>query len=205
MSNKIIDLTGDQIESALQVVHNADGSPLAGSPNHVNSGNIHTYVTAAIDGSLNNGPKITASTFNGTTLVDSLDTLATNADDDKLATTLAIKNYVQAQPMVTVANIYWQGGVSNAVVVTNDANIVTVNTNVEEISGGDDKVTVNVVANGAAKYLILGTTVTNNSGALGLTTNQYSSFFDASNSDVLLNLTGTARPVELNLTIIRFA
>jgi hypothetical protein len=193
MANKIIDLTGDQIESALGVVHNADGAPTAGSPNHVNSGNIHTFVTAAIDGSLNNGPKITASTFNATTLVDSLDTLATNVDDEKLATTLAIKNYVQAQPMVTVSNASLPT-LSGTWTVVNDSTNATINTTATSGSNG----TINVVANTGAKYFIVGQYQLDSDDPV---VNVFD-FFDASNLDVLANLSGLRFA---NLTIIRFA
>lgn len=194
MANKIIDLTGDEIESALGVVHNADGAPTAGSPNHVSSGNIHTFVSAAIDGSLNNGPKVTVDTINATTLVDSVDTLATNADDEKLATTLAIKNYVQAQPMVTVSNASLPSA-SGTWTVVNDSNNVTINTTASAAADG----TINIVANTDAKYLIVG------QYQQGLATSQVVNvfdFFDASNADVLANLSGLRFA---NLTIIRFA
>lgn len=193
MANKIIDLTGDEIESALGVVHNADGAPIAGSPNHVSSGNIHTYITAAIDGSLNNGPKITASTFNTTTLVDSLDTLATNATDEKLATTLAIRNYVQAQPIVTVSNASLPSE-SGTWTEVNDNTNVTINTTATSGSNG----TINVVSNANAKYLVVGQYQEQDDDPV---VNVFD-FFNASNADVLVNLSGLSFA---NLTIIRFA
>ena len=195
MANKIIDLTGDAIETALQLVDTStsvDQAPTAGSSFLCTSGTLYTYIDAAIDGSLNNGPKITADTFNATTLVNQTDTLAGNISNAKVATTAAIRDYVQAQPRATVSNIAYDGGNTPATVTNLDGN-VTINTSVS-----NERLTINLIANENAHYLLLGTTQNP-----GLTTpaNVHFDFYNAANLDVLMNTTGL---VGANLTIIRF-
>ena len=201
MANKIIDLTGDAIETALQLVDTSvsvDQAPTAASSYFVTSGTLHTYIGAAIQGSLANGPKITASTFSDNTLVDQNDTIATNISNDKVATTAAIRDFVLDQNRASVSNVFWDGNSATAT-VTNIDNNASINAS---ISGNE--LTLNLIANEDARYLVTGTysdsVQTGVGGGVNIVEN-LSSFFNASNLDVLINKTDYR---EINLTIIRF-
>tara|TARA_Y100000004_G_scaffold168112_1_gene201218 strand:+ start:72 stop:656 length:585 start_codon:yes stop_codon:yes gene_type:complete len=189
----IIDLPGDDIESAIGKVHAATQSPTAGSANMVTSGGVHDYIEGVVDGSNANGPKITVDSFNQTTtLVDSVDTLATNATDTKIPTALAIKNYVQSQNQITISNIQKTQAEIDPTVTNLDSN-ATINVTATTTTDA----TVNVVANTNAQYLVIGR-VTTSTGAM------YTLFdyFNATSGDVLVNRSNL-REIEVN--IIRLA
>lgn len=189
----IIDLPGDDIESAIGKVHAATQSPIAGSANMVTSGGVHDYIEGVVDGSNANGPKITVDSFNQTTtLVDSLDTLVANATDSKIPTTLAVRNYVQSLLSVTISNIQKTQGEVDCTVynANNNATINTTGTTTQNAF-------VNVVANTTAQYLVIGRVVTSAGAASTLF-----DFFDATSGDVLVNRS-SLREVEIN--ILRFA
>lgn len=203
MANKIIDLTGDAIETALQLVDTSvsvDQAPTIASSYFVTSGTLHTYIGAAIQGSLANGPKITASTFSDNTLVDQGDTIATNISNDKVATTAAIRDYVLDQNRASVSNVFWDGNSATAT-VTNLHGNASINTS---INGAGTELTLNLIANENAQYLVTGTySDTVQTGVTGGThiIQNLNSFFNASNLDVLINKSDYN---EINLTIIRF-
>lgn len=207
MANKIIDLTGDEIENALQLVHTsiaADQSPAPNSTNLVTSGTLHTYIGAAIQGSLNNGPKITSATFADTTLVDSNEGLANNISNDKLATTGAIRDFVLDQPRATISHIFWAGGNNESPVTTNLNNNATINVTLSGPSL-NRKATINIVANMDAQYLILGSYSNAVQPGIGGGSDLPAfafRYFNASNLDVLINETDYNN---INLSIIRFA
>ena len=189
----IIDLPGDDIESAIGKVHAATQSPIAGSANMVTSGGVHDYIEGVVDGSNANGPKITVDSFNQTTtLVDSLDTLVANATDSKIPTTLAVRNYVQSQLNVTISNIQKTTAEVDSTVYNPNSN-ATINTTATTTQN----TTLNVVANSTAQYLVLGKVVTSTSAITYLF-----DFFDATSGDVLVNRS-SLREVEIN--ILRFA
>lgn len=203
MANKIIDLTGNQIEAALQLVDTSvtvDQVPTPASSYFISSSNLHTYIGAAIQGSLNNGPKITAATFSDNTLVDQNEGIATNISNDKVATTAAIRDYVLDQNRATVSNIFWDGD-SAAATVTNLHNNASINVS---INGAGTELTLNLIANDDAQYLVTGTYSDTALAGVGGGTDiikNLSSFFNASDLDVLINKSDYN---QINLTVIRF-